>query len=471
MKKQAIIPVIILMGAAMIGILWLQAFWIKNAIDLRSESIRESIFEALNEVSDKLEKDENASLFDGLNGFETLYKESASATISLTNKEDILASIRNKSNRDILRMEQLPQNSLEDRISLIYLKKYIEEAMANRGIDMDFDWAVYSEVKKSYVIKNGHYLVEDTGPTAQSAAYKDLSNSLLNVALFPKDKIADGRLMVHFPELSNLLWKSVLREILISVALVGVILFCFGYVVRVIFRQKKLSEMKTDFINNMTHEFKTPIATISLAADSITSPMILGNEDKVKRFANIIRQENQRMNSQVEKVLQMALLDKDDFELKISNINIHDIIIQAVSHLSLQVEQKDGKITTALNAEKSFIEADVTHLSNIIHNLLDNANKYTPDNPEITVTTNNVPNGVEVIIADNGIGMSKEVRKHIFDKFFREHTGDIHNVKGFGLGLSYVKRIMTAHKGIIDVKSELGVGSKFILFFPFQFNK
>lgn len=471
MKRQAIIPVIILMGAAMIGILWLQAFWIKNAIELRSESIREAIFEALNVVSDKLEKDENASLFNGLNGFETLYKESASATISLTSKEDILSTIRNKSNRDILRMEQLPQKSLEDRISLLYLTKYIDDAMANRGINMDFDWAVYSEVKNSFIIKNGHYLVEDTGPTAQSAAYKDLTNSQYNVALFPKEKILDGRLMVYFPELSNLLWKSVLKEILISVALVGVILFCFGYVVRVIFRQKKLSEIKTDFINNMTHEFKTPIATISLAADSITSPMILGNAEKVKRFANIIRQENQRMNSQVEKVLQMALLDKDDFELKITDVNLHDTINQAVSHLSLQVEKKDGIIRTNLNAENSMIQADVTHISNIIHNLLDNANKYTPDNPEITVTTNNVPNGVQVIIADNGIGISKEVRKHIFDKFYREHTGDIHNVKGFGLGLSYVKRIMTAHKGLIDVKSEVGHGSSFILFFPFHFNK
>ena len=196
--------------------------------------------------------------------------------------------------------------------------------------------------------------------------------------------------------------------------------------------------------------------------------MILSNADKVKRFADIIKQENKRMNSQVEKVLQMALLDKRDFQLKLTNINLHDVIVQAASNTNLQVEKRDGAVTTFLEAENPNIEGDLTHVSNLVHNLLDNANKYSPKSPTISVYTKNVANGVQLTVQDEGIGMSKEARKHIFDKFYRVHTGNLHDVKGFGLGLSYVKAMMTAHNGQIDVKSELGKGSSFILTFPFR---
>lgn len=174
------------------------------------------------------------------------------------------------------------------------------------------------------------------------------------------------------------------------------------------------------------------------------------------------------MNSQVEKVLQMAVIDKRDFSLKRSDVNLHDIIHNAIENINLQVEQKGGQAKAELEAGKPMIEGDNIHVSNIINNLLDNANKYSPEAPDITVRTRNVPNGVEVTISDKGIGMNKEQRKHIFDKFYRVSTGDVHDVKGFGLGLSYVKAMMTAHQGQIDVKSELGKGSTFILFFPFK---
>jgi len=248
----------------------------------------------------------------------------------------------------------------------------------------------------------------------------------------------------------------------------GIILFCFAYTINVIFRQKKLSEMKTDFINNMTHEFKTPIATISLAADSMTSPIITGSPEKVQRFANIIKQENVRMNNQVEKVLQMALIDKEDFQLKLTEVNLHDVIQNAIENIGLQVEKKDGRVSAHLESTKPLIQGDQTHISNVINNLLDNANKYSPEKPDISVHTRNVNGGVEIVVKDSGIGMSKEVRKHIFDKFYRVHTGNLHDVKGFGLGLSYVKAIMTAHRGQVDVRSELGKGSSFILHFPYK---
>ena len=209
-----------------------------------------------------------------------------------------------------------------------------------------------------------------------------------------------------------------------------------------------------------------PIATISLAADSIASPMVVSQPDKIRRFLDIIRQENKRMNNQVEKVLQMAQIDRHDFDLHLADVNLHDVITQAVGYIGLQVERREGTVATDLQATQPVVQGDMTHISNIINNLLDNANKYSPENPEILVATRNATGGVEVIVSDKGIGMSKEEKKHIFEKFYRVHTGNLHDVKGFGLGLSYVKAMMDAHKGRVDVKSELGKGSSFVLFCP-----
>lgn len=174
------------------------------------------------------------------------------------------------------------------------------------------------------------------------------------------------------------------------------------------------------------------------------------------------------MNNQVEKVLQMALIDRQEVKLKADEVNVNDIIHHAVENISLQVEKKDGTVQYRLEAENPVIEGDMTHIANVINNLLDNANKYSPEKPDITVSTRNVQGGLEIVIADKGIGMNKEARKHIFDKFYRVHTGNLHDVKGFGLGLSYVKAMMDAHKGTVDVKSEPGKGSSFILYFPFR---
>jgi two-component system phosphate regulon sensor histidine kinase PhoR len=290
--------------------------------------------------------------------------------------------------------------------------------------------------------------------------------------LFPDDpKGSPGALKVHFPNKSTWLWSSFIPTLLGTILFTGLILFCFSYTIWVIFRQKKVSEMKTDFINNMTHEFKTPIATISLAADSILSPMVIGSKEKIERFSNIIKQENKRMLSQVEKVLQMALIDKKEFALKVSDVDMHVVIEQAIENVNLQVQRRGGHITMNLEASDSIIPGDATHLSSVIHNLLDNANKYSPEAPEISVTSRNVQGGLEVIVQDKGIGMTKEARKQIFEKFYRVSTGNLHDVKGFGLGLSYVKAITDAHQGKIQVESEPGKGSSFILFLPHKILK
>lgn len=224
--------------------------------------------------------------------------------------------------------------------------------------------------------------------------------------------------------------------------------------------------MKTDFINNMTHEFKTPIATISLASDSILSPSILENKDKVTRFINIIKQENKRMLSQVEKVLQMAQIEKENVELKFNAVNLHETIEDAVINAELKIQAKGGTIQTVLMSQNPIIEADQIHISSIINNLLDNAEKYTPEHPEIVITTRDVKGGIEFDVSDNGIGMTKDALKLIFEKFYRVHTGNVHDVKGFGLGLSYVKAMVDAHHGKIFVKSEPGKGSIFTIYLP-----
>jgi len=514
MNKKAIWFIIGLMTAALIGVVLLQVYWIRWSIQLNQDRFDKDVYSVLNRVTEKLQNEEDRKEeVEMINMDETLKRElmkqlerggfpdlSFETTIdgtllidsivlgnSINNLYSRLSNFnddcdcvecrseRNDRNERIANYWQFKEvnkmlnpEPIVERMNISRLDEFIRKELKNRGVNIPYQYGVYSDNEKSFVITNGFYVVKDSSPHSVALGWRDLYNSEYRVDLFPMDVQSPGLLMIHFPAKASVIWGNAWVPLLASVFFTSIILISFAYTIQVIFRQKKLSEMKTDFINNMTHEFKTPIATISLAADSITSPMISGNPDKVNRFASIIKQENKRMNSQVEKVLQMAVIDKQDFQLKYTKLDIHEIIRQAVRNSTLQVAKKEGKVLADLKAKTHFIEGDMTHVSNIINNLLENANKYSPEKPEISVLTRNVPNGVEVIVKDKGIGMSKEARKHIFDKFYRVHTGNLHDVKGFGLGLSYVKAMMTAHKGQIDVKSELGKGSSFILVFPFH---
>lgn len=489
MNAQRIRLIIGLMTIALIGIISLQIYWINWNIGLNEEQFNKNIYAALNRVADKLQYYENASALEALNKTKGVFNEANQnirqaaqylengfatrriAKDSLTRGKAQVQSTPgfedNVAMWELMKVSQLVDSKpLAERISLDLLGKSIQEELNSRGITSPYQYGVYSKARSSYVIVNDHFVVEDSGPQITHGGAPTLYNSPYRVALFTQDIESPGYLSLYFPNQTSLVLSSVLPTLMLSVIFTGIILFCFWYTIQTIFRQKKLSEMKTDFINNMTHEFKTPIATISLAADSIGSSMIINNPDKIRRFVDIIRQENRRMNSQVERVLQMAMIDKKDFQLKIGEVNLHEIIQQATANFSLQVEKREGVLRTDLLARKPLVEGDATHLAGIIHNLLDNANKYSPDKPEITISTRDVPMGVEITIQDKGVGISKEARKYIFDKFYRVHTGNIHDVKGFGLGLSYVKAIVTAHKGLIDVKSEPGKGSSFMLTFP-----
>jgi two-component system phosphate regulon sensor histidine kinase PhoR len=215
----------------------------------------------------------------------------------------------------------------------------------------------------------------------------------------------------------------------------------------------------------MTHEFKTPIATIQLASDALTNEKVIHNVDQIKYYSGIIHEENKRMNMQVEKILQAADLEKDEIKMQWKTFGIHDKLHKIADNTMLQMEDIGADFTTHLNAENDFIEADEVHFTNIIINLLENAVKYSKENPKISLETRNRNNMIQILVRDNGIGMDKETQNHIYEKFYRAHTGNLHNVKGFGLGLTYVKNIVDAHKGKIEVESELGKGTTFTLSF------
>lgn len=344
--------------------------------------------------------------------------------------------------------------AFDRRVLKMNIDTILKKTFTNNGISLDHIYQiVYEDEDTIKIIKSS---VDST--VLLSDKYK--------TELFPEDLFMKNLfLKVSFPDRSSHLYRSISLLIIGSFVFTLIILITFGMTLYYIQKQKKISDIKSDFINNMTHEFKTPIATISLATDTMNSPKVLGKEKETKYYLDIIRQENKRMNKQVEKVLQMALIENDDFQLDFQPMDAHPIIESVCQVFDLNVRKKGGKIVSMLRAGCSKILIDEIHFANVLNNIFDNAIKYNENPPEILIETYNKKNYFYVRISDNGTGMSKEVQEHIFDKFYRKPSGNIHNVKGFGLGLSYVKAILTAHGATIAVSSEPGNGSTFILGF------
>ncbi len=502
MSKRAIWLIIGLMTIGLLGSSLIQIYWFNWSMQQQESRFDTHVIDALNNVEERLSAIETKVPLDILNTLNQapslMIQQEIAAFVEesgmineemrshleslndslykgeqLTTFLDSMDSWRRQSTYWEILDEQRRYNppDISERIDPTKLTQFIDEELISRGIDLPYQYGVLAAADSNFIIINGNYVVgavdESEASHVDTPESRSLFNSKYQVALYRSDiKNSPGWLKLHFPNKKGWLWVSLLPTMLAAIAFTFLILFCFSYTIYVIVRQKKVSEMKTDFINNMTHEFKTPIATISLAADSIASPKVISDESKINRFIGIIKQENKRMLQQVEKVLQMAQIDKKDFQLKIAEVDLHELIRQAVDHLSLQVHQREGTINVQLDATSPVVHGDQTHLSNVIHNLLDNANKYSGHAPDITISTFNVSGGIQVNVEDKGIGMTKEDQKHIFDKFYRVHTGNLHDVKGFGLGLSYVKAITSAHQGSIEVKSELGKGSKFSMYLP-----
>ncbi len=346
-------------------------------------------------------------------------------------------------------------HTLNERVNKRIIDSLIKIEFINKGIQMSYFFAVKEE--------NNRFVF-----TSYSGWQQVNKMNMLKVPLFPNDLLNEtGYLLIYFPDQQNQFFKEMGFVFISSVILILIILLCFYIAVNTIVHQKKLSVIKNDFINNMTHELKTPIATISLATEMLQDKDVQ-NSQGLSRYLQIIKDETIRLGKQVEKVLQTALIDKGDLKLNFEKINAHEVIQQVINNMSIQIESKSGKVNLKLDAVNYFIQADEIHLTNIIHNLLDNANKYSELNPEIEISTYNKKDGLIIRISDNGIGMTKEQLNKIFDKFYRVPTGNIHNVKGFGLGLSYVKNIIELHKGTVKVESKLNGGSVFEIFLPFK---
>ncbi len=326
--------------------------------------------------------------------------------------------------------------------------------------------------------KMGNMVFQKASP-GFSATYQDtVSNFIYYTALEALSGTAGENLSVNellviaVPNIKNLALKSLLWRIIMSVFFTLIILAAFFLTVRTMLKQKKLAEIKNDFINNMTHEFKTPIATISLAVDAMRNEKVIQDRGKMGYFSSIIKEENQRMNRQVETILKASQLEKQEVDLNLKPVHVHEVIQDVVDNFTLQLEEKKGKVELQLNAQTDLINADEVHFSNLVNNLVENAVKYAKENvpPQIRLTTQSNGKHFTMRIEDNGIGMNKDTVKRIFEKFFRAHTGNVHNVKGFGLGLSYVKTMVEAHDGDIKAESTLGKGSAFTIDLPLKKN-
>lgn len=336
------------------------------------------------------------------------------------------------------------------------IRNTLARSLVYSGIQTPFEYAII----KDGVVQEGTFV---------KSQKNDFLKSNYMVRLFPDNIIRrDLILSVVFPERANYVLGSMTWILGGSMFFSLFILSTFALSLYFIIRQKKISEMKSDFINNMTHEFKTPIATISLAADTIINPKIINNDASIRHFIGMIKKENSRMNRQVETILQIASLDKKEIEFKFENVSMHYIINNAIETIDIQVQQRSGKINLDLDANKDLILGDSEHLTNLVNNLLDNAVKYSPDSPDITVSSGNNDKGFLFSVSDKGIGMTKAVQSKIFERFYRQSSGNVHDVKGFGLGLNYARAIIDAHKGDITVSSEPGKGSRFEIFLPFN---
>ncbi|KQB99409.1 sensor histidine kinase KdpD [Pedobacter sp. Hv1] len=350
---------------------------------------------------------------------------------------------------------------LADRIpSRDKLDTLIKRELLNKGINLDYDFWVKLAKKDSVLYKNVSHITNDVLP-----------KNTYGFTLFNKDIIRDpGILFVYFPQKNSLLLDNIFATMASSAALLLVLIFIFTYTIYAIIRQKKLSEMKTDFINNMTHEFKTPVATIMIASEALKDPEIVEDKSRINRLAGIIYDENVRLGNHIERVLSVARLDKKEINLEHNPVNINDLITAVVDSMSLQLQKKNADITLNLNAEQEIIMGDELHLSNVIYNLIDNANKYSLDAPKIIISTKNTTKNLCIEVSDEGIGLTKDQTKRIFDQFYRVPTGNLHDVKGFGLGLNYVQDIVSQMNGSVKVQSEKDKGTTFEVTIPFKQN-
>ncbi|HNX42919.1 MAG TPA: HAMP domain-containing sensor histidine kinase [Bacteroidales bacterium] len=519
MKKSAFILFIVIVSLALATLIGMQVYWIQNAVRLREGNFQRSVDEAVNAAVLKLEyielsrhitqgegiikQESDSSLF--------YYQkrlvpgtgnEEADKAGSISDANDTLVNGANLITIDPRRNEPAPPpkhignnepsprhsalgmqellrpgpewsqpsiihrmfsqlvgpagvREIENYLSVGLIDTLLTSELAVKGIPIDFEFGVYNTYRNKIVLeKTGRYHDILLGRSFTFPVFGSAGVSPTNY------------LLVYFPDQSRFILMNLWGLLTISAGLLFIIVMAFAYSMFTIIRQRKLSELKNDFINNMTHEFKTPISTVSLACQALTDNDIPHTPELYNNYINIISEENRRLGQMAEKILQTAILEQGKLNLRFEKINLHTLIHDVIKNIGIQVEIRDGSIATELLADDPYLKADKVHLSNMMYNLLDNANKYSPRRPTILITTENAENGVILKVKDNGIGISKANQKKIFEKLYRVPTGDVHNVKGFGLGLSYVKFVVEKHGGTISVDSEINKGSTFSIYLP-----
>ncbi|MBE3086361.1 MAG: HAMP domain-containing histidine kinase [Bacteroidetes bacterium] len=534
---------IIMMLLSIIGIIWVQTVWIRNAVGIRNENFNNAVIVSLNNAANAIESSrkmnffnnfilDNSLSFNDSSGDITSYMSIGSYSSEPGNKFSVritnqsvsgsfdtgkvttanesfvftgdtsivsdsvtfIAAAPDESGKMsiVRRGEGANTNSravyIRQNEFLDWVKKRSSEFqnMSDQMISEIYQWEKTLELDNKeieYTLNRSlafagvqtpyEYAIIKDGIVQDGAINKSQKNDFLKsnymVRLFPDNIIRqDLILSVIFPERANYVLGSMAWILGGSMLFSLFILATFALSLYFIIRQKKISEMKSDFINNMTHEFKTPIATISLAADTITNPKVIKDEVSIRHFISMIKKENSRMNKKVETILQIASLDKKEIEFRFENVSMHSIIEHAIDTIDIQVQQRNGKINLNLEASEPVVYGDSEHLTNLVNNLLDNAIKYSNESPEITVKTKNNEKGLILSVEDKGIGMTKAVQSKIFERFYRQSSGNVHDVKGFGLGLNYARAIIDAHRGNITVFSEPGKGSRFDIFLPFN---
>ncbi|HEX8013590.1 MAG TPA: HAMP domain-containing sensor histidine kinase [Flavobacterium sp.] len=525
MNKLFFRILVLLMSLSLIGIILVQVYWFNSSLENNEEQFKNHVTQVISDVSDRLEEDEKYSFQDKINHIkdstgkipqkedllEILFVQRNTKTNktivyknSITSeKYDINGSIFNKKfnsdgfksfsskrltevynnnniidnsvlnqstipdikiekdgNLDILNQAQFKISYLDyasilpidERITKEKLKSLLKKELKEHGIKTKFEFGIYSSGVPTKIKSEGfHY---DKEATYNMPVFADNEGN------------SKYELLVTFPYKKKFLLSQLVSITILSIIFTLIIIIAYTSALNQLIRQKQISEIKTDFINNMTHEFKTPIATINLALDAIRNPKIIEDKEKVFRYLQMIRDENKRMHAQVENVLRISKLEKKELDISKEPTVIHDVIEDAIEHVNLILEDKQGTIVKHLNAARTTCLVNEVHFTNVLVNILENAIKYSPDIPEIEVFTENVKDVILIKIKDNGLGMSKTAQKRVFEKFYREHTGDLHNVKGHGLGLAYVKRIVEDHNGQVYVESEKGKGSTFIIKIP-----
>lgn len=468
MSARRIKGLIVLLAIALIGLIVLQVVWISNTLKLRQDQFNQAVKSSIVNVSDRAER---ASVFKvlaeddlGRTLLENNFLEVDPKQITLDDTYLNLSNRdpKNRASASGMIEDLVTANSLrplEERVDMSLLDSLLREELLSRNIGNEFVWGVF----------DGYGRLKLILPRFSNHDEQKLKNTYYKTALSKTDIFNEPHhLHVWIPDPELAIWTTLWPILLISGVFLSVVILGIIYIMRTLFKQRRVGEIKDDLVNNLTHELKTPISTIGLACEALQDPSISSSPEQKESFIGMIKTENKRLGILVDNVLRSAVLDSGDMKIKFVQLNVNDLLEELIKNTRIQAERVDGSLLFDKGAARSAVNGDRIHLTNIFLNLIDNAIKYRRDQPDILVSTRNEKDDLIVTVKDNGIGIPKEEHSRIFERLYRVPTGNVHNVKGFGLGLSYVRIVVDRHDGEIWVESTPGSGSKFHVRIPLE---